>query len=85
MREAIFVIKGGMRKLILDALRNKPKTVKRLSKELDKHLTSVSRTIIELEDNEFVKCLNPDDDRFRFYQITKKGKQTLKKISEMEK
>lgn len=85
MHNAIFIIKGKLRKNILLGLQEKPKTGKKLSSELEKHLTSISRILIELEKKKFVKCLNPKDDRFRFYQITNKGKQVLKKISEMEK
>ncbi len=85
MHDAIFIIKGRLRKDLLLRLQDKAKTGKRLSKELEKHLTSVSRTLIELQKKKFVKCLNPRDDRYRFYQLTDKGKRILKKISEMEK
>lgn len=85
MRNAIFIFKGKLRKLILRLLSNKPKNAKLLSKEAEKHITSVSRTLIELESNKFVECVNPEDDRFRFYKITRKGKNALKKIAEIEK
>jgi DNA-binding MarR family transcriptional regulator len=85
MNNAFFVIKGKLRKEVLAALQEKPKTGKRLSAELNKHLTSVSRALIELEERKLVKCINPKDDRFRFYQVTAKGRQVLKKIAEMEK
>lgn len=85
MHDAIFIIKGRLRRVVLAGLRDKPKTGKRLCKELRRHLTSVSRVLIELKKKKFVKCLNPRADRFRFYQITGKGKRVLKQISEMEK
>ncbi|MBI2575857.1 helix-turn-helix transcriptional regulator [Candidatus Woesearchaeota archaeon] len=85
MRDVIFVIKGKLRKSILTFLRDKPKTGKRLSKELGKHLTSVSRTLLELEKKRYISCINPDDDRHRYYKITNKGESSLNKILELEK
>lgn len=85
MKNAIFIIKGKLRKAILFSLQDKPKTGKRISKELERHLASVSRILLELEKRRFVKCINPDDDRYRYYKLTAKGKRTLRKISEIEK
>ncbi len=35
--------------------------------EMEKHRSSISRIILDLEREGFVKCINPEDDRFRYY------------------
>jgi DNA-binding PadR family transcriptional regulator len=80
MHNAIFILKGNLRKKIIKTLARKPMT----GKELGCHLTSISRSLIELEEYRFVKCINNDDDRFRFYQLTAKGKKTLEEIPKLE-
>ncbi len=37
-----------------------------------------SRTLKELIDNKLISCINPEDRAFKFYKITKKGKEILK-------
>ncbi|GEM_PF-2212096 len=71
LKREIFIKKGKLRKEILERL-NEPKTATELSKELGKHRSSISRVLLELEKKEFVKCINPEDDKFRHY-IKKKG------------
>ncbi len=65
-KKEIFLKKGKLRKLVLEKL-SKPKTATELADELKKHRSSVSRVLIELEKKEFVKIVNPEDDRFRHY------------------
>lgn len=83
MYDIAYVIKGSLRKPILEAIKNKPKTAKQLGKVLNKHIQSVSRTLLDLDKKGLVECLNPRDDRFRFYKITPKGKELLLKASEI--
>jgi len=66
LKREIFLKKGKLRKKVLEKL-DKPKTATELSKELDKHRSSVSRVLIELTKKGFIKCVNPEDDRFRHY------------------
>ena len=82
MYDIAFVLKGSVRKSILGNL-EKPKTAKTLSKELNKHIQSVSRSLLALEKKKLIQCLNPKDDRFRFYKITQKGKDILEQIKQL--
>lgn len=66
IKKKIFLKKGKLRKQILEKL-TEPKTATELAKELKKHRSSISRTLLELEKKGFVKCANPSDDRFRHY------------------
>jgi DNA-binding MarR family transcriptional regulator len=65
-KQKIFLKKGKLRQEILSKL-DTPKTATELSKELKKHRSSISRTLIELKKAGFIKIINPEDDRFRHY------------------
>ena len=66
LRKEIFLKKGRLRKEILSRL-SKPKTATELAKETGRHRSSVSRVLLDLKKKGFVKCVNPEDDRFRHY------------------
>jgi len=65
-KKEIFLKKGKLRKEVLEKLDN-PKTSTEIAKELGKHRSSISRTLLDLQKAGFVKCINPEDDRFRHY------------------
>ena len=83
MYDVAFVTRSRLRRDILQIV-DKPKTVKRMCKELNKYMSVVSRALREMEKKKMLICLNPKDDRNRYYQITKKGKNILKKVKEIE-
>jgi DNA-binding MarR family transcriptional regulator len=62
----IFLKQGKLRKDVLNSL-TEPKTATDIAKEIWKHRSSISRVLIELEKKGLVKCINPDDDKFRHY------------------
>ena len=62
----IFLKKGQLRRLIWEKL-NKPKTASEISKEINKHRSAISRTLLDFEKEGFVKCINPEDSSFRHY------------------
>ncbi len=66
LKKEIFLKKGKLRKKVLSKLNN-PKTATELAKEMNKHRSSISRILLELEKKGFIKCVNPKDDRFRHY------------------
>ena len=51
-----------------------------IAKKLDLRLTHITRALRELKSKGIVKCLNPKERIGRFYTLTKKGKEILKKI-----
>ena len=74
-----FVARSKRRKELLEIL-NKSKEISqpeimRLSKQYKSHN---SRTLKELSDKGLIVCVNPEDRVFKFYKITKKGKEILK-------
>lgn len=78
MEELLILIRSKLKRQILALLKDKPYSPILISKLLKKHLSSISRSIMELEQEDFVKCKNPNSDRWRFYEITEKGATTLK-------
>jgi DNA-binding MarR family transcriptional regulator len=62
----IFLKKGKLRQEIWNKL-DKPKTATEIAKEINKHRSAVSRTLLEFEKEGFVKCVNPEDSSFRHY------------------
>lgn len=76
----IFVSRSEIRKNILNELSKSPDIAKFLEKKLNKHMSAISRTLLELNEKGLVECLNPEDDRFRKYKITELGLKVLKEI-----
>lgn len=62
----IFLKKSKLRKDVWDKL-TKPKTATEIAQELNKHRSSVSRVLLDMENSGFVKCINPNDKSFRHY------------------
>lgn len=74
-----FVVRAKNRNTVFKSLME-PKTPTQLSKELGMNLGFVSNILIELKERKLIECLSPNEKRHRFYRITKKGKDLLKKI-----
>ncbi|MFA5070914.1 MAG: hypothetical protein WC511_00915 [Candidatus Pacearchaeota archaeon] len=58
--------RSELRKEVWDRL-IKPKTATDIAKELKKHRSAISRVLLDMEKEDFVKCVNPEDDKFRHY------------------
>ena len=78
-RLARFVLRGRVRRKVLTNL-SKPMTATYLSKLLKVHRSSVSRALLDLQEEGLVKCLNSEDNLLRFYERTEKGKEILNYI-----
>lgn len=83
MYDVAYLMRGKLKRSILFLL-EKPKTATMLSKEIKRHRSSISRILLELEKRKLINCKNPEDNMQRFYQITKKGKNLLEKVKEIE-
>lgn len=57
-----------------------PHTPTELSRTINTHRSTTSRAILALEKKGLVKCITPKENMGRFYALTKKGKEILKKI-----
>jgi len=67
-----FVLRGKRRKVVLLCL-DKPKIPKQTAFECKLSTSNVARALKELVGRGLVKCINPKDRAFKFYESTKKG------------
>ena len=74
-----FVLRGERRKAILLCL-DKPKIPKEIAESCKVSIHNVSKSLRELLDRGLIVCKNPDDKFYRFYELTKKGKEILKEL-----
>ncbi|MDO8633759.1 MAG: winged helix-turn-helix domain-containing protein [archaeon] len=78
MFEEIVALKRSKTKTqILKAL-FQAKTPTEVAKQLNLHQSSVSRSILQMEQAGLLKCVTPKERNFRHYLITEKGKKLLK-------
>ena len=75
-----FIKRGKNRMEILKLLEKGEKTQAQLHKESGIYRTHVRRTLLELEEKGFVKCLNPKDRIYKLYGLTEKGNKVFKNI-----
>ncbi len=84
MWDLLSFIQGKDRKLTLKELAQGPKTPSQIAESSEKHLSHISRALRELEEKELAECKNPEANKNRFYEITEKGEELLKKLEEVE-
>jgi len=80
-----FITGSKIRFRLLTTLNKEKRTPTELSKFLKIHISAVSRTLIELTNKELVKCLTGKRTKFKYYSITKKGKELLRNINDETK
>lgn len=78
----IFFARSKLRLQILQELNEKSQIASFLAKKLNKHREAISRIFLDLQEEKLAICTNPKAPSFRYYEITKKGKDVLKKINE---
>jgi len=78
-----FIARAKRRFEILRLLKEHEKSQVALMKETGMYKTHTSRTLKELSDKKLIKCTNPEDREFKFYKITKKGKDTLEEAKRL--
>ena len=78
--ELISFIHGSRRKAVLNCLKDEPKIPKQIAEECKISISNVSNTLPELVEKELIQCKNPKSKVYRYYEITKKGKELLKLV-----
>ena len=76
----IFFARSKLRLEILKTLANKPQIASFLAGKLEKHREVISRIFLDLQEIGLAKCSNPESPSFRYYKITKKGKNVLEEL-----
>ena len=78
-----FLLRGKRRQAVLQAL-DKPKTPKDIAKDCKISISNVSNALAELVQKKLVKCNNPEDHLYKFYELTETGKKAVKAVLEYE-
>ncbi|MFH1358419.1 MAG: MarR family transcriptional regulator [archaeon] len=79
-----FILRGERRKAILMCL-DKPMIPKEIANRCNVSIHNVSKSLKELVDRGLIVCKNPNDKFYRFYELTKKGKDILKELDKTTK
>ena len=74
-----FVSRGKVRRKVLENLKE-ANTPTKLSQIIKTHRSTTSRAILALEKRGLLKCITPDENMGRYYEITSLGKKVLQKI-----
>ena len=72
-----FILRSKNREIILKHLLKENKTASDLVKITGMYKSHISRTLKGLKEEKLIECLNPKDREFKFYRLTKKGKEVL--------
>ena len=76
-----FVLSSETRLRILSFLSKNSGTPTQLAKQVEKHLSHISRALKELESKDLVSCANPKNTKPREYRLTPEGDRLLREIS----
>lgn len=77
-----FVARSKRRKETLKLLsKEKRLSQPEIMRKLKQYKSHNSRTLKELFDKGLIVCVNPEDRSFKFYKITKKGRNLLKEVN----
>ncbi len=77
-----YIVRNKNRKAVFEAL-VAPKIPTELSRELKINRGFVSNLLIELLERKMIVCLSPNEKRYRFYGLTTKGKNLLKRMKKL--
>jgi len=71
-----FVGRGSVRRKVMKSLL-KPNSPTELARQLNIERSTISRTILALEEKGLVECLTPDERMGRYYRVTETGKKVI--------
>lgn len=75
-----FVLSSETRLRILSFLSTNSGTPTQLAKQIQKHLSHISRALKELESMDLVSCSTPQNSKPREYRLTPEGDRILREI-----
>ena len=80
-----YLLRSSISRRILEVLSgsDRPLTPKEIASSGKMSPSNISTRLIELKKFGLVECINPDDRKWRFYQITKDGGNTLKETNKI--
>jgi len=79
-----YALRAKNRVRIMSALKDGRKISAQLEKETGMYKSHISRTLQELKNKKIIRCVNPNDRAFRFYELTAAGRKVLSKAKEIK-
>jgi DNA-binding transcriptional ArsR family regulator len=81
-----FVLSSPLSRKILESLKTRsPMTPLQLSKETNIARSNISTKLTALKKRGLVECVNPESRKWRFYQITERGKKVLAEVGTIKR
>ncbi len=74
-----YILRGSRRKSVLITLKD-PKIPKEIAEQCKISISNVSNTLPELSKKGLITCRNPKDHYYKYYELTKKGKELLEQL-----
>jgi len=75
-----FIARSNRRKEILETLNKGRMSQSAIMKKTGMYKGHISRTLKELSEQKLIICENPEDRSFKFYKISKKGRDVLGEV-----
>jgi DNA-binding MarR family transcriptional regulator len=76
-----FILSSETRFRVLSFLSRSASTPTQLAKEIEKHLSHISRALRELESKDLVSCQSPKYAKPRVYYLTPEGDRLLREVT----
>lgn len=73
-----FILRAKRRRAIFESLKDCAKIPKDIATECKISISNVSNTLPELVKKGLIKCKNPKDHYFKYYEMTEKGRNIRK-------
>lgn len=83
--ELLSFIQGSRRKIVLQSLEKGAKVPKQIAEECKISISNVSNTLAELLEKGLAVCNNPQSHVYKYYELTKKGKEILNELNKTTK
>ncbi len=77
-----FITSSKIRFKLLTLLNKQKNTPTSLSKKLNVHVSAISRALTEPSEKELITCLTDKRTKYKYYEISDKGKKLLTEIHE---
>ena len=78
-----FLLRAKNRIAVLKTLEKGSKISSQMEKETGLYKSHMSRALKELRDRNLIKCINPGDRTYKFYELTAKGKEVMKQAEKI--
>lgn len=80
-----FLLRAKNRISVLQVLNEGEKISAQIEKQTGMYKSHVSRTLKELQNHKLIRCTNPNDRNFKFYELSEYGEKVLLEVNQILK